>query len=152
MRYRYSYVEDIIAFALKTLRERSPIGGAGDRHPGLYRDNHLVFLNGRMVSNARDWRPGDIIHISNPVPYSRKIEVGGMNLSVPSGVYEASAQIVDGRFGNQASIKFVYMPINFGGIRRWSDTTGMMRQGRKMSVAVRSEWLRRQPAIEIRGR
>jgi predicted ATP-grasp superfamily ATP-dependent carboligase len=42
--FRYLAMQDVVDFALETLRLRSPVGGTGDLHPGLYRDSHTVFL------------------------------------------------------------------------------------------------------------
>jgi hypothetical protein len=101
--FRYLAMQDIVDFALATLRERSPVGAIGDKHPGLYRDSHMVFLNGHVVegSDVSAWRPGDQINISNPVPYARKIEMGRGKMSVPGHVYEDTALIVAGRYGNR---------------------------------------------------
>ena len=91
--FRYLAIQDVVDFALQTLRDRSPVGSTGDQHPGLYRDSHMVFLNGHVVEDGdvSAWRRGDQINISNPVPYSRKIEAGRDKLSVPGHVYEDAA-------------------------------------------------------------
>jgi hypothetical protein len=59
----------------------SPVGSSGDKHPGLYRDSHLVFIDGHVVKDVSGWQPGQQVNISNPVPYARKIEVGGATIS-----------------------------------------------------------------------
>jgi hypothetical protein len=66
--FRYLAMQDVVDFALEALRARSPVGANGDKHPGLYRDSHTVFLNGRVVKDGdvSAWRPGDQINISNP--------------------------------------------------------------------------------------
>lgn len=150
--YRYSYADGVVQFALQTLRDKSPVGSGDDPHPGLYRDSHMVFVDGRGVQDVRDWRPGQTIHISNPEPYSRKIESGGMKMRVPGHVYEFAVPIINARFGNSFNIKFVFMPVTFGSNQAWAERTGMQRAGRKMSTRARAEWLTRQPAIEITAR
>jgi hypothetical protein len=50
--FRYLAMQDVVDFALATLRERSPVGSVGDKHPGLYRDSHTVFLNGHVVADV----------------------------------------------------------------------------------------------------
>lgn len=150
--YRYSYMQEIVAFALATLREHSPVGAAGDKHAGQYRDSHLVFLNGHAVADVDGFRPGDVIHISNPVPYSRKIELGKMRLSVAPHVYEQAAQLVASRFGNQASVKFVFMPVRIGGVAAYAAASPRARPGRHMSDQATRDWLSRQPALEIKAR
>lgn len=150
--YRYVDMQALVDFALQTLKEKSPVGSTADEHPGLYRDSHLVFLNGHVTKDVRSWKPGDQINISNPVPYSRKIEAGRMKMSVPPHVYEDAATIVAGRFGNSAQVKFVFMPVRFGDVQSFASFSKQIRQGRKMSEKARQDWLVRQPALEIRGR
>ncbi|CAL77413.1 hypothetical protein BRADO3636 [Bradyrhizobium sp. ORS 278] len=151
---RYQPMQAVVDFALETLRERSPVGAEGDRHPGLYRDSHTVFLNGHVVSDGdvRAWRPGDQINISNPVPYARKIEIGRGRMTVPGHVYEEAALVVASRFGNQAVVKFTFMPVRFGDVQSFASFSRRIRPGRRMSAKARQDWLVRQPALEIRGR
>lgn len=148
-------MQDVVDFALATLRERSPVGSAGaDEHPGLYRDSHIVFLNGHVLQGAdvSAFRPGDQVNISNPVPYARKIEIGRLTMSVPPHIYEDTAAIVAGRYGNRASVKFTFMPVRFGGIAAFAAFSKRIRPGRRMSEKARQDWLSRQPALEIRAR
>jgi hypothetical protein len=107
--FRYLAMQDVVDFALATLHDRSPVGSGADQHPGLYRDSHKVFLSGHVVEDVSAWRPGDQINISNPVPYARKIEAGHGKMSVPGRVYEDTALIVAGRYGNQAAVKFTFV-------------------------------------------
>lgn len=151
--YRYSYMQEIVDFALSTLRALSPVGSGGDPHPGLYRDSHTVFLNGRVASDVSAWRDGDQINISNPVPYSRKIEIGTARMSVPGHVYETAAQLVDARYGNQASTKFTFMPVVFGDNRAAAAFSRAVRpRRRRLSTKALNDWLSRQPALQIRSR
>jgi hypothetical protein len=150
--YQYSYADDVVQFALQTLRERSPVGSGNDPHPGLYRDSHMVFIDGRRMPDGKSWRPGQTIHISNPEPYSRKIESGDMKMKVPGHVYEMAEPIVTARFGNRFSIKFVFMPVTHGSNQSWADNTSMQRAGRKLSPKARADWLVRQPALQITAR
>jgi hypothetical protein len=152
--FRYLAMQDVVNFALETLRARSPVGSNGDKHPGLYRDSHTVFLNGRVVKDGDvgAWRPGDQINISNPVPYSRKIEAGRGKMSVAGHVYEDAALIVAGRYGNRAAVKFTFMPVRFGDVQAFAAFSRRVRPGRKLSDKARQDWLVRQPALQIRGR
>ncbi|MBR0931636.1 hypothetical protein JQ561_33925 [Bradyrhizobium diazoefficiens] len=148
--FRYLAMQDIVDFALATLRERSPVGSGDDPHPGLYRDSHLVFLNGQVVQNVRAFKRGDQINISNPVPYARKIEMG---MHAPLHVYEDTALIVGNRFGNRAAVKFTFMPVRFGGISAYAAFSKQLKKGRRsMSDKSRRDWLVRQPTIQIRAR
>lgn len=150
--YRYINMQDVVAFAVDTLKAASPVGSGSDKHPGLYRDNHLIFIDGHVVKDASGWQPGQQINISNPVPYSRKIEAGRMKMSAPAHVYEKAEPIINARFGNQANIKFVFMPVRFGDNQAWASFTKMQRTGRKLSDKARSDWLVRQPALQITAR
>lgn len=156
MRIAFGFLamQDIVDFALATLHDRSPVGAADDEHPGLYRDSHTVFLNGQVVQggNVGAFRPGDQINISNPVPYARKIEIGRLTMSVPPHVYEDTALIVAGRYGNRAVVRFTFMPVRFGGVAAFAAFSRRIRPGRRMSEKARQDWLSRQPALEIRAR
>jgi hypothetical protein len=123
-----------------------------DKHPGLYRDSHTVFLNGHVVADVSAWRPGDQINVSNPVPYAREIEMGHGKMTLPGHVYEDAALIVAGRYGNQAAVKFTFMPVRFGGVQAFAPFSRRLRPGRKLSDKARQDWLVRQPALEIRGK
>jgi len=151
--YRFMAMQDIVDFALATLRSRSPVGTGDDPHPGLYRDSHLVFLNGQVVQDVKAFRRGDQINISNPVPYARKLEIGNARMQAPLHVYEDTALIVASRFGNRASVKFTFMPVRFGGISAYAAFSKQLKQGRRtMSEKSRQDWLVRQPAIQIKAR
>lgn len=151
---RFLPMQQLVDFALKTLRERSPVGSAGDKHPGLYRDSHLVFLDGQVVTdgNVGAFKAGDQINISNPMPYARKIESGHGKMQVPGHVYEDAPQIVAGRYCNQASVKFTFMPVRFGGVQAYASFSKRLRPGRKLSHKAREDWLVREPALEIKAR
>jgi hypothetical protein len=150
--YRYSYMSAIVEFALTTLRAASPVGSAGDEHPGLYRDSHLVFIDGHVVKDASGWQPGQQINISNPVPYSRKIESGRIKLSVPNHVYEDAALIIGARYGNSVVCKFTFMPVRFGDIASFASFSQQLKSGRRLSDKARRDWLVRQPALQINAR
>lgn len=152
--FHYLAMQGVVDFALAMLREHSPVGSGTDPHPGLYRDSHLVFLNGHVVKDVSDFKPGDQINISNPVPYARKIETGSAKMSVPGHVYEDAALIVAARFGNQISIGFVFMPVRFGSVQSYAHSLAGQAAGRRRggSQKVLRDWLVRQPALEIRSR
>jgi len=150
--YSFSNVAELVEFAIETLRELSPVGSTGDEHPGLYRDSHTIFLNGHVVKGVGAFRSGDQVNISNPVPYARKIEAGRGKMSVPGHVYEQAAQLVAARFGNQAQVKFTFMPVRFGDVETYAAFSRRIRPGRWLSEKARRDWLVRQPALEIRAR
>lgn len=147
-------MNDVVMFAIATLREKSPVGSGDDPHAGLYRDSHIIFIDGHNVADASGWRQGQQVNISNPVPYARKIEVGPMKLSVPNHVYETSAQIIAGRVGNIVDVRFVYMPVQFGSVQNYAHSlagqaAGIRRGGSQKALR---DWLVRQPALQITAR
>ncbi|MGJ4893776.1 hypothetical protein ACQR10_04565 [Bradyrhizobium sp. HKCCYLRH2060] len=152
--YRLLDMNEIAQFVLQTLRERSPVGSGDDPHPGLYRDSHMLFINGHNVPDAKGWKPGQELEFSNPVPYARKIELGSMKVSAPPHVYEESAPLISARYGNSVSVNFVFMPVKFGSVQAYSQSlAGQAAGGRRGgSRKARQDWLVRQPAIIIRAR
>ncbi|MEY9466290.1 hypothetical protein ABH973_006703 [Bradyrhizobium ottawaense] len=153
--FRFLPMQDIVAFALETLRSLSPVGKGNDPHPGLYRDSHLVFLNGHVVQDVRAFKVGDQINISNPVPYARKLEIGNGKMQTPLHVYEDGALIVNGRFGNRAAIRFTFMPVRFGSVAAYAHSLAGQanaRANRGGNPKNYADWLVRQPAIEIKAR
>lgn len=125
----------IVQFTLETLRDKSPVGSLHDPHPGLYRESHTLFINGHSVLDLSGWHRGDVIHITNPVPYARKIEIGRVKASVPAHVYELTEQAVQSKYGDIARIEFTTMPVTFS---------------RSGAGPAKSSWLLHQPAISIR--
>lgn len=105
--YLYPRLDIVAQTAMETLFDRSPVLS------GEYRNAHTLFLNGVAVTNLRDWRPGDEVSISNPLPYARKIEVGSMKMRVPGSarVYQEAVSIVNRRFGNLAKVLFTYRAV-----------------------------------------
>lgn len=145
---------EVVAFALETLREKSPVGSGDDPHPGLYRDSHMVFINGHNVKDVSGWRPGDQIDISNPVPYSRKIELGETTVRLPHYVYEETANLLAGKFGNSVRVVYLFMPLRFGSVQSYAQSlagkaSGSRRGGSKKAIR---DWLVRQPTIQLTAR
>lgn len=105
--YFYPRIDIVAQAAMDALFDRSPVLS------GRYRNSHTLFLNGQAVTNLQNWKPGDEVSISNPLPYSRKIEVGSMNMRVPGTdmVYQQAVRIVNSRFGNLAKILFTYRAV-----------------------------------------
>jgi hypothetical protein len=145
---------DIVTFALQTLRDLSPVGSNKDPHPGLYRDSHMVFLDGHNVPDARDWKPGQQIAISNPVPYSRIIELGSGKMRAPLHVYEQAEPLISGRYGNSVNVRFDYMPVRFGSVQAYAGSLAGQAAGKRRGGSQKAlrDWLVRQPCILITNR
>lgn len=91
--YRFSTLLQATNFALREVKARSPV------ESGRYRDAWLVLVNEQIWSGqAADLPASAIVKIVNPVPYARKIDVGGMIMSVPPQIVEGVRQLVQGRF------------------------------------------------------
>jgi hypothetical protein len=97
---------------METLYDLSPVLSGG------YRNSHMLLVNGIGARNLADLTPGDEVSIMNPLPYSRKIEVGKMQMRVPgtSKVYQAARRKVMARFGNLISVEFTYRAF-LGGVQ-----------------------------------
>lgn len=152
--YNYVHMDEIAQFVLQTLRERSPVGSAGDSHPGLYRDSHMLFIDGHNVPDAKNWQPGQALEFSNPVPYARKIELGTIKVSAPPHVYEETAPLVAARYGNSVNVQFTFMPVRFGSVQAYSQSRAGQAAGRRRGGSPKAlrDWLVRQPAIIVTAR
>lgn len=119
---RFETLGSVVAAALRLLYDRSPVGPGKYGH---YRDDHWLYLNRTRVDSPIDelipMAAGDVAIIVNMRPYARKLEGGprerrrrmtnrrpGLSVQAPNGVYEISAYELRRRFGNIATIKFIY--------------------------------------------
>jgi hypothetical protein len=148
--YRFVNMPAVAAFARQTLIDASPVGSGDDPHPGLYRDSHLMFLNGQWVADASGWKPGDEIHLANPVPYSRLIEIGILRMRVPGTdhVYARTEVILRAKYGDDVDVKFTYMPVRFAD-RRAANLIGRL-EGKDRDTRASS--LKQQPALIIKAK
>lgn len=92
--YVFSWWNDIIPFALQYLIERSPAAS------GRYKSSWFVMVDGTIVSDFASIPIEAVVTIANDQPYSRKIDVGHMKMSVPPGVVEDARKRVQYYFGN----------------------------------------------------
>lgn len=119
--YNYFRHREIVIVALRALRDASP------RVSGAYRDGHTVYVNDVPVPALPiNLKRGDRIVISNPVPYSRKLEIGKTEsgrdflISVPNRIYERVAKrVLIPKYGKVAGITFgYYTPPNASRLQR----------------------------------
>lgn len=114
--YRFSYLDEVIVYALDFLRARSPVRG------GHYRDRHLVMVNGAVVGSSAEpealakvgFLPGAEVVIVNDVPYARKVQVGAMRMSVPPGIYDDAYKAVRRRYGEFVSVGMTFVTLSDG--------------------------------------
>jgi hypothetical protein len=92
--YQFNLLPQAIGFALGYCQGRSPVG---DR--GTYRRSWTVYIAGKKFDGDLSTIPaGSTVMISNPQPYARKIDAGGMKMSVPPGIIEAARQVTQRAF------------------------------------------------------
>lgn len=111
--HRYDYRREIVEVGLGALYKASPV------QKGDYVQNHHVYVNGVRVESLPQKLAEDAeVMISNPVPYSRRIEIGKTKsgrdfvLQVPNRIYERVAkQVLARRYGNVARITFGYVDL-----------------------------------------
>lgn len=111
--FEFNVFEDVVPFALQALIDRSPEAS------GRYKRSWFVMVDGRRVA-PEDVPPGSSVIIANDQPYSRKIDVGHMKMSVPPGIVEAARQDVMGRFGNSVTVERVMIPLPDGYVLKGS--------------------------------
>lgn len=116
--YEFSYWQEIVAFALDFLNRRSPTGpgrrSEGDFGIGAYRSSHRVMLGSQFVAPDVDIAPDEEVTIVNTQPYSRKVEVGFMRMSVERGIYQDARRAVVGKFGQAVNVRFQMITIPGG--------------------------------------
>lgn len=99
---------EVVSFVYEQIIKRSPID------TGAYISSHVIQQNGKIVSDPTDMRlaqRSDVITITNPLPYAKKIEQGLSN-QAPRGVYRLAAIAAQNKFRRIARIKFTYRPIS----------------------------------------
>lgn len=105
IRFEFEILVEVLIFIAQTLYAKSPV------KTGAYRESHRLYADGQLVTTGAQLAPiaREYVYLSD-LPYSRKIEVGSMNMTVAGSdhVYEQTRQIAARRFGNIANIRFTY--------------------------------------------
>ncbi|UGQ24190.1 hypothetical protein [Brucella anthropi] len=105
--YEFVWWQAIINEALTGLREYSP------RKSGRYQDSFIVLADQRLVTSYDDVSADAEIIITNVQPYTRKIHVGAMKMSVPPRLFERARQRMFRRFGQSfisVQVRFLNLP------------------------------------------
>lgn len=108
-------VEDVLAWIYKMLQERSPVLS------GRYRSSHKFYADSAQANPSKPPIASEYIFL-NPLPYSRKIEIGKTEsgrdfvIHVPNRIYERTANDAQAKFGNIARIRFSYQAAVGGSI------------------------------------
>lgn len=106
--YVFHWWREVIEFGLQTLVERSP------EKSGRYKRSWFVMTPGGRVRSFDDIPINAEVIICNDQPYSRKIDVGHMRMSVPPGVVEDGRKAIMARFGNMITARRTMIPLPNG--------------------------------------
>lgn len=91
--YRFNLLGQAVAFALTYCLARSPV------ESGAYRRAWFVAVDGRRWDgDLNDIPAGSEVLVTNPMPYARKIDVGGMRMKMPPQIVEGARQQVMHKF------------------------------------------------------
>jgi len=117
--YLFSWWPEIIEFALEFLIARSP------ERSGRYKQSWFVMVNGaERVTEFADIPVDATVTVTNDQPYSRKIEVGHMTMSVPPGVVEDGKQAVQHQYGAIIDVRKTMMLLAGGYVLKGHFTKG----------------------------
>ena len=102
--FEFDIAQDIVPAILAALESFSPVLS------GAYRKSHMLFADGRQVLPGEPVPAAQELVFLNPLPYSRKIEMGKMKMKVSGtdAVYQQAQRAAASRFGNIANIRFSY--------------------------------------------
>lgn len=115
--YEFQLDAEVLQYISDMLRKYSPVGAAGDRHPGLYKKSHAIFADHVEVPPGAVIPPAQTYTFVNLLPYARKIETGESPMA-PEGVYEVVAAMARSRFSKIARIVFTYQAAIAAGSKR----------------------------------
>jgi hypothetical protein len=95
--YRFTSLAEIAIFAIEQARLLSPI------QSGKYRDSWMAMVNGVEADAATITGVSEVI-VTNPRPYSRKIQSGARGFETYAGIVEKVRQIVFAEYGGNTGI------------------------------------------------
>lgn len=114
--YRFSWLQNVAAYALAFLRERYPV--RGPEKGGHYRDRHVLLVRQKPVA-LEQIRPGDVVTIVNTQPYARKVHVGSKGFAMPEGIYEDCRLSLRRHFGkNLLDVQMAFITLRDGYVLR----------------------------------
>jgi hypothetical protein len=146
--YEFSIWPDVIEFTLQALVERSP------ERSGRYKRAWFVMTAGGRVRDISDIPNGADVTFCNDEPYSRKIDVGHMHMSVPPGVVEDVRKMVLAQFGNMISARRTMIPLPSGYVLKGHFTRGVGRFARtrlRRDTAAGQQMLYPALVLSLRG-
>lgn len=138
--YNYRYVSDLIQWALDELRKNSP------SRSGDYVRSHTIYVNGQPVDVVpKTIGPGDQIYIANPVPYSRKLEIGKTKsgrafvIQVQPKIYQRVFDELKGRARGMSSIRFGFVDLGAYALKHNQAKRSFGPKGRRVSRRQRPD-------------
>jgi hypothetical protein len=123
--YVFSWWDEIVKYALQYLVERSP------EKSGRYKKAWQVMVNGQVVADPKTIPIQSVVTIINIEPYSRKIDVGHMRMSVPPFVVEDARVKVMSIFGNIITAKRIMITIPGGYVLKGRFRRGIRTHARR---------------------
>ncbi len=124
--YVYHWWRELCEFTLQSLVERSP------EKSGRYKQSWFVMTAGGRIKSFDDIPINADVIFCNDQPYSRKIDVGHMRMSVPPGVVEDVRKMVMSRFGNLVKARRTMIPLPNGYVLK-----GRFRRGYRQYARTR---------------
>jgi len=123
--YLFRWWRDIIEFGLETLRDRSPV------RSGRYKDSWYCMVDDVRVTDYDSISAQARVVLTNDQPYSRKIDVGFMDMSVPPHVVEDARKTMMRRFGNLVTIRAAMIHLPNGYVLRGVFRRGIRQNSRR---------------------
>jgi hypothetical protein len=123
--YQFSWWPEIITFALEALVARSP------EKSGRYKRSWFAMLAETRLVSFDDLPINAEVTLTNDQPYSRKIETGHMQMSVPHGVVEDVRQMVQRQYGALIMAQKKMILLQGGYILKGHFTKGIRQFSRK---------------------
>jgi hypothetical protein len=130
--YRFEYLEEVVSVGLRLLREGAPVLS------GRYRDSFFAMVNGSPVSETADLPLGAEVILTNDQPYSRKIQVGAQQTSVPSHLFDRVQKALRRTFGDLVMVELRFIPLQGGYVLRRRGTRAHLSGTRKRRPDVRA--------------
>lgn len=106
--YTFDSGTEVGAYLLDFLQARAP------KETGDYIRGFFFIQDGRRVTTAAALKPGKPFYIINDRPFSRKIEIGAMEMRVPPHIFEDANQAARRRFGNMARFRVQFLELTGG--------------------------------------
>lgn len=113
---QFDYRREIVQVCFDELRARSP-RSALEKAEGHYADKHYVLLDGQplapltLPTQEQLWAT-QVVMISNPQPYARRLEVGRTVRQVEPHIFEGAMLAVRREYGPVAKFDFKYIDLS----------------------------------------